>query len=208
MRGTTLAVATTAVALALALGACGSGGDTGDGAAREVVRESGEGGAAAGGDTAEPFGPGCSDFPSRGAGSLDAMADQTFTTAIADSPVLGRLAEALERAGLGEDLDTAVGVTVFAPTNEAFDMYPDGEMDDLMRDRDGLAYLLNYHVVADAVGGADLGAGVFDSLSGGQVRTSGSTGEYVVDDYAPVVCADVRTANATVHVVDMLLIPS
>nr|WP_017590743.1 fasciclin domain-containing protein [Nocardiopsis ganjiahuensis] len=49
---------------------------------------------------------------------------------------------------------------------------------------------------------------MFDALNGGQVRSSVADGRYTVDDYAPVVCADVRTANATVYVVSMLLIPS
>ncbi|WP_152448042.1 fasciclin domain-containing protein [Nocardiopsis alkaliphila] len=34
------------------------------------------------------------------------------------------------------------------------------------------------------------------------------TGRYAVDGHAPVVRADVRAANATVHVVDILLVPS
>lgn len=205
MRRSTLAAATTAVALVLALGACGSGGDDEDPEGAE--QETGEG-SAGDGSAAGPFGPGCSDFPSEGEGSLDAMADQPFATAVAGSPVLGRLSDALKRAGLDGELDTAEGMTVFAPTNEAFDMYPDQEMDDLLDDPDSLAYLLNYHVVAGEVGSGELNGGVFDSLNGGQVRTSGSTGAYTVDDYSPVVCADVRTANATVHVVDMLLMPS
>lgn len=209
MRGSTLAAVTTAVALALALGACGSGnGDTDGEGAQEPGQESGREGAAGDGSTDGPFGPGCSDFPSEGGGSLDAMADQPFATAIADSPVLGNLADALERAGLSEELDNAEGVTVFAPANDAFDMYPDGQMDDLLKDSGRLAYLLGYHVVAGEVDSSELDGGVFDSLNGGQVRVSGSRAEYTVDGYATVDCADVRTANATVHVVDMLLMPS
>lgn len=209
MRRSTLAAATTVVALALALGACASGsGDTDGEGTEESGRETGREGAAGDGSADGPFGPGCSDFPSEGGGSLDAMADQPFATAIADSPVLGNLADALERAGLSEELDTAEGVTVFAPVNDAFDMYPDGEMDDLLGDSDRLAYLLGYHVVAGEVDSAELDGGVFDSLNGGRVRVSGSRGGYTVDGYATVDCADVRTANATVHVVDMLLMPS
>lgn len=212
MRKTTLATAATAAVLALTLSACGSGdhGDeaSGDDSPQEAGQESGQEGAVGGGSAAEPFGPGCSDFPQEGTGSLDDMADQPFATAIADNPVLGNLSEALDRAGLSEDMDTAEGITVFAPTDDAFDMSPEGEVDDLLEDPDGLAHLLNYHVVAGEVSAEELDGGVFDALNGGQVRSSVSGGEYTVDDYAPVVCGDVRTANATVHVVSMLLIPS
>lgn len=205
MHRTTFAAA--GVVLALTLSACGSGGGGGD-APQEAGQETVQEGAAGNGSTDEPFGPDCSDFPEEGAGSFDEMAEQPFATAIADSPVLGNLSGALERAGLSEDMDTAEGITVFAPTDDAFDMYPDGEMDDLLEHPNGLAHLLNNHVVAGEVSTEELDGGVFDALNGGQVRSSVSGGEYTVDDYAPVVCGNVRTANATVHVVSMLLIPA
>lgn len=205
MQKTTFAATAAAAALTLVLSACGS---EGEGAPQEAEQETAEEGTAGNGSAAGPFGPGCSDFPQEGAGSLDEMAGQPFAAAIADSPVLGNLSEALERAGLSEDMDTAEGITVFAPTDDAFDMYPDGEMDDLLEDPDGLAHLLNNHVVAGEVTAEELDGGVFDALNGGQVRSAVSDGEYTVDDYAPVVCGNVRTANATVHVVSMLLIPA
>ncbi len=215
---TTTAATVIAATLGLVLGGCGvvgvpgesvggsasAGGDTADESPRGAGRESASGNGVAD----EPVGPGCSDFPPEGPGSLDDMADQPFATAIADSPVLGRLSDALERAGLSEVMDAAEGITVFAPVNDAFDMYPDGEMDDLMEDPDRLAYVLNYHVVAATVPSGELDGGVFDTLNGGQVRSSASDGAHTVDDYSPVVCTDLRTANATVHVVNMLLIPS
>ncbi|MGW5874962.1 fasciclin domain-containing protein [Nocardiopsis terrae] len=204
MRKTTLAAA--ASALALVLAACG-GGDrdqAGQGAARETPQKA----SADVGGAAEPFGPGCSDFPGEGAGSLDEMAGQPFATAIADSPVLGNLSEALERAGLSEELDAAEELTVFAPTDDAFDMYPDGEMDDILGNPEGLAYVLNQHVIEGRVPAEELDEGAFDSRNGGLVRATASDGEYTVNGYAPVVCGDVRTANATVHVVGMLLLPS
>ncbi|GAA1456559.1 fasciclin domain-containing protein [Nocardiopsis exhalans] len=203
--GPAAATGATAAALLLTLSACGGGNE---GAGDDTPRETGQEGAAGNGSSVEPFGPGCSDFPGEGAGSFEEMADQPFATAIADSPVLGNLADALERSGLSDRMDTAEGMTVFAPVDDAFDMYPDGEMDDLLEDPGGLAHLLNYHVVAGEVPSAELDGGVFDALNGGQVRSSASGGRYTVDGYAPVVCADVETANATVHVVGMLLIPS
>ncbi|WP_460775193.1 fasciclin domain-containing protein [Nocardiopsis nanhaiensis] len=202
MRKRTLAA--TAAALALVLSACGDG-DTGD----EELQESGQEGSAGGkGSAAEPFGPGCSDFPREGPGSIEEMADQPFASAIDESPVLGNLADALDQAGLSEDMDTSEGLTVFAPTDDAFDMYPDEEVEDLLEDPDALAYVLNNHVVAGEAEPGELDDGMFDALNGGQVRVSESGGEFTVNDYAPVVCANIQTANATVHAVSMLVIPS
>ncbi|WP_460754650.1 fasciclin domain-containing protein [Nocardiopsis oceani] len=202
MRKRTLAA--TAAALALGLSACGQG-DTDD----EALQESGKEGSAGGnGSAAEPFGPGCSDFPREGPGSIEEMADQPFASAIDENPVLGNLADALDQAGLSEDMDTSEGITVFAPTDDAFDMYPDEEVEDLLEDPDALAYVLNNHVVAGEAEPGELDDGMFDALNGGQVRVSESGGEYTVNDYAPVVCANIQTANATVHAVSMLVIPS
>lgn len=154
------------------------------------------------------FGPGCADFPDTGPGSLSAMAGLPLSTAIADSPLLGRLAEVLERSGLRSDLDAADEMTLFAPTDDAFDMYPGAEIQGLLDSPDGSAHLLGHHIVLGEFGSADLAGSSFDNLNGDRVHTTEDEGEYTVDGYAPVVCADVRTANATVHVVGMLLIPS
>lgn len=185
--------------LLLSLAACSGGNGEGEEHGRSAVAD------------AEPvgaFGPGCADFPDTGPGSLSAMAGRPLSTAIADNPLLGRLAEVLERSGLGSDLDTADDMTLFAPTDDAFDTYPAAEIQDLLDSPDGPAHLLGHHVVLGEFGSTDLDGGSFDNLNGDRVHATEDEGEYTVDGYAPVVCADVRTANATVHVVGMLLIPS
>ena len=54
----------------------------------------------------------------------------------------------------------------------------------------------------------DLGtAGPFDSLQGAPVTASGSGEEFVVNDNSNVVCGNVQTANATVYIVDTVLMP-
>ena len=159
-------------------------------------------------EATDAFGPGCSDFPRQGPGSLVAMAEQPLTNAIAQSPLLERLSTALERSGLGRELDAAEDMTVFAPTDDAFDMYPDEEIEILFTDPASLKHVLGYHVALGEHGTEAFDDGSFDTLNGGRISTTEQAGRYTVDGYAPVVCADVRTANATVHVVDMLLIPS
>ncbi|MEU3310706.1 fasciclin domain-containing protein [Nocardiopsis sp. NPDC006832] len=187
--------------LLLSLAACSGGNGEGEGEEHGHSAEA----------DVEPvgaFGPGCADFPDTGPGSLSAMADRPLSTAIADNPFLGRLAEVVERSGLASDLDTADDMTLFAPTDDAFDMYPTPAIQGLLDSPDGPAHLLGHHVVLGEFGSADLDGGSFDTLNGDRIRATADEGEYTVDGYAPVVCADVRTTNATVHVVGMLLIPS
>lgn len=197
MHRTTLTAGCAVLLLSLAACSGGNGGSEEHGRSAEADTE-----------PVRAFGPGCADFPDTGPGSLSTMAGQPLGDAIADNPLLGRLADVLERSGLGSDLDTADDMTLFAPTDDAFDMYPTAEIQGLLDSPDGPAHLLGHHIVLGEFGSADLDGGSFDTLNGDRLGATEDEGEYTVDGYAPVVCADVHTANATVHVVGMLLIPS
>ncbi|MBR8740926.1 fasciclin domain-containing protein [Nocardiopsis sp. MG754419] len=205
MRRTTLAAG--CAVLVFTLTSCTGGGDR-DGAEADPGDTSAEQATVVEPDPVTAFGPDCADFPREGPGSLAAMAEQSLTDAVAATPLLERLSFALDRSGLAPGLDAAEDLTLFAPINDAFDMYPDPEIHDLFSDPAALARLLGRHVVLDEVAGADLSGATFETLGGARIRTDESEGEYTVDGYAPVVCADVRTADATVHVASMLLIPS
>jgi uncharacterized surface protein with fasciclin (FAS1) repeats len=69
-----------------------------------------------------------------------------------------------------------------------------------------LTKILTYHVVGKTVTPADLGSGSFETLEKGTVTTSGSGMSYKVND-ANVVCGNVKTANATVYIIDSVLMP-
>ncbi|GAB3213814.1 fasciclin domain-containing protein [Marinactinospora endophytica] len=155
----------------------------------------------------EPFGPACADVPQKGAGSFAGMAREPVATAASNNPELSTLVEAITRAGLDDTLNDAEDVTVFAPTNEAFEKFPEDERDALMQDKERLTDVVNYHVVEGRHTPQDLENGEFTSLQGDPVTTSGSGEEFTVNDQANVVCGNVRTANATVYVIDAVLTP-
>src|ERR1700754_3340034 len=60
------------------------------------------------------------------------------------------LVAAVKAAGLVETLESAGPFTVFAPTNEAFNMLPKGTVDNLLKpeNKTMLTGILTYHVVA------------------------------------------------------------
>src|SRR6266487_6457866 len=60
------------------------------------------------------------------------------------------LVAAVKAAGLVETLQGAGPFTVFAPTNEAFNMLPKGTVENLLKpeNKDKLTKILTYHVVA------------------------------------------------------------
>lgn len=154
----------------------------------------------------EPFGPGCASLPTSGAGSPSEMATQPVATAIASSPDLSMLSKAIEEAGLTEKLNSAKDITVFAPTNAAFEKIPKEKLDHLLGDKEKLTKLLTYHVVEGKKTPQDLTEGELTTLEGAKLKVTGSGEEYTVND-AKVVCGDIQTSNAVVYLIDGVLKP-
>jgi uncharacterized surface protein with fasciclin (FAS1) repeats len=154
----------------------------------------------------EPFGPACSAVPADGAGSFAGMADDPAATAASNNPVLSTLVSAVMQAGLVDTLNGAGPFTIFAPTNDAFAALPPADLQAVLADKDLLTSILTYHVVAgESLTASDLGtAGEETTVEGGSL-TFGSDGTTV--NGAHIVCSDVTTANATVHIIDTVLMP-
>ena len=157
---------------------------------------------------AAPFGPGCASVPATGAGSFEGMATAPVATAASANPLLSTLVSAVQAAGLVDTLNSAQDITVFAPSNDAFAKVPAADLQALLADKEMLTQVLTYHVVGQPIAPEELGtAGPFDSLQGAPVTASGSGEEFVVNEGANVVCGGVQTANATVYIVDSVLMP-
>jgi len=168
---------------------------------------SGEGSGAMGA-TMEPSGPACASVPADGEGSFAGMADDPAATAASNNPVLSTLVTAVTKAGLVDTLNGEGPFTIFAPTNDAFAALPEEQLDAVLADTGLLTDVLTYHVVAgDKLSAADLvTAGTVDTVNGERL-TIGGTADAVTVDGADVVCMNVPTANATVHIIDTVLKP-
>ncbi|WP_369211569.1 fasciclin domain-containing protein [Streptomyces flavofungini] len=158
-------------------------------------------------DMSGPFGSGCSSVPKEGAGSFSGMADDPVATAASNNPALSTLVSAVEKAGLVDTLNNAKDITVFAPSNDAFKKVPKADLDRLLNNKDQLTKVLTYHVVGEKVAPDDMKDGSFKTLQGSKLTTSGSGESYKVNGTANVVCGNVRTANATVYIIDSVLMP-
>lgn len=155
----------------------------------------------------EPFGPACSSVPKEGAGSFDGMAKDPVATAASNNEELSTLVAAVKQAGLVDTLNNAENITVFAPTNDAFAKIPKADLDALLADKAELTKVLTYHVVGEKLTPRQLEKGSFDTLEKSKLTTAGSGVEYTVNDSSKVVCGNVPTANATVYIVDTVLMP-
>ena len=156
---------------------------------------------------AGPFGPACSAVPASGAGSLEGMAQDPVATAASNNPELSTLVTAVKKAGLVDTLNSANGITVFAPTNDAFSALPKATLDKALGDPNGLlTTVLTYHVVQGQLAPDQL-AGSHKTLQGGTLEVSGSGEDFKVNGNSSVVCGNIQTANATVYLIDQVLLP-
>ncbi|MER5684742.1 fasciclin domain-containing protein [Streptomyces sp. NPDC002205] len=203
------AVAVSAAALLpLALTACSSDSkDASSGSPASAAKSSPSAAASESMDMNEPFGPACSSVPKDGAGSFAGMAKDPVATAASHNPALSTLVTAVQKAGLVDTLNNAQNITVFAPTNDAFAKIPQADLDKLLADKEQLTKVLTYHVVGQKLAPQQLDKGSFATLAKSELTTSGSDLAYTVNDTSKVVCGNVPTANATVYIVDTVLMP-
>ncbi|MEU2949781.1 fasciclin domain-containing protein [Streptomyces xanthochromogenes] len=160
-------------------------------------------------DTAtQPFGSACSSVPKQGAGSLAGMAKDPVATAASHNPALSTLVTAVKKAGLVDTLNNAQNITVFAPTNAAFAKIPKATLDKVLANKADLTKILTYHVVGEKLAPNQLKNGSFTTLEKSKVTTTASGDTYKVNKTATVVCGNVPTANATVYIIDSVLMPS
>ncbi|MGB0099885.1 MAG: fasciclin domain-containing protein [Nocardioides sp.] len=157
---------------------------------------------------AQTIGASCDAIPADGAGSFNGMATEPVATAASANPLLTTLVAAVGEAGLGDTLNSTEDITVFAPTDDAFAALPPKDLKAVLADKDLLTNVLTYHVVAGQLSPEDV-AGTHDTLQGGKLTVEGSGEEFTVgESSATVLCGNIPTANATVYVIDGVLMPS
>jgi uncharacterized surface protein with fasciclin (FAS1) repeats len=167
---------------------------------------------------ADVFGPACSMLPQGNApGSLDAMGPQPVATAASTNPLLTTLVTAVKAVpGLPDTLNSTQGLTVFAPYNGAFDAVQKQigatAFQGLLKNPTALGGLLSYHVIGKRYDAAGLvAAGTTTELAGGTVTIGGTADAPTVTDgqgnTAKVLCGNIPTSNATVFVIDRVLMP-
>ncbi len=161
---------------------------------------------------ADLVGPGCADYAAlnpSGPASVDGMSQDPVATAASNNPELTTLTSALSgqlnpQVNLVDTLNNGQ-YTVFAPTDAAFNKLPASTIDELKTNSDMLTKILTYHVVQGQLSPARVD-GMQKSLQGANVTVTGQGNGLKVNN-ANVVCGGVPTANATVYMIDTVLMP-
>lgn len=163
---------------------------------------------------ADLVGPGCAEYAEAvpdGAGSVEGMAEDPVAVAASNNPLLTTLVSAVSgQLNPKVDLvDTLNGdeFTVFAPVDDAFAKLPEETVGSLAKPRNAetLSSVLTYHVVPGQIAPSDI-SGEQTTVQGTAVEVSGSGDDLKVND-ANVICGGVQTANATVYLIDSVLMP-
>ncbi|MBE9100153.1 fasciclin domain-containing protein [filamentous cyanobacterium LEGE 07170] len=117
------------------------------------------------------------------------------------------LVAAVQAADLVDDLSSEGPFTVFAPTDDAFDLLPDDVLAALLEpeNEDLLTDILLYHVVPDEVTSDELESGGLDTLNGGLAIAVEP--DNVVVNNASVVLPDVDASNGVIHAINRVLVP-
>jgi len=122
----------------------------------------------------------------------------------------GTLAAALTAADLVEPLQGKGPFTVFAPTDAAFALLPEGTLESLLlpKNKDTLTTILTYHVVPGRIAAADV------VKLNRATSLNGQTFDIRVDDAgvtvagAQVVVTDIECSNGIIHVIDTVMMPA
>jgi uncharacterized surface protein with fasciclin (FAS1) repeats len=204
--------------LALSTAACGSSGSATSSApsTSSAAPAASDTAAATPSPTAEmmagPVGAGCADYakavPS-GAGSVDGMAKDPVAVAASNNPLLKTLVAAVSgklnpKVNLVDTLNGGE-FTVFAPVDAAFAKVPAATINTLKTDDKTLTKILTYHVIPGQIS-PDKIVGEQKSVEGGTVTVTGTPDNLSVEGNK-VICGGVKTANATVYLIDGVLMP-
>ncbi|MFD4406856.1 fasciclin domain-containing protein [Nocardia sp. NPDC058499] len=196
------------------LGATACSGDEGAGEATSTSSAPASSSAteAAGDPAAGLVGPGCADYAAQvpdGAGSVGGMAQDPVAVAASNNPMLTTLTQAVsgELNPQVNLVDTLNGgeFTVFAPVDSAFAKVDPATLETLKTDSATLTDILTYHVIPGRIAPGDI-AGDHATVQGDTVTVT-RDGETIEAGTASVICGGVQTANATVYMIDEVLMP-
>jgi uncharacterized surface protein with fasciclin (FAS1) repeats len=181
-------------------------------AASSVVESATSTTSAAAAPASDLIGTGCAAYAAQvpsGPGSVAGMAQDPVAVAASNNPMLKTLTQALSgqlnpNVNLVDTLNSGQ-FTVFAPTDDAFAKLDPATIEKLKTDAPLLKSILTYHVVPDQASPAQV-AGDHKTVEGGNVSVTGAGNDLKVND-SGLVCGGVKTANATVYMIDTVLMP-
>lgn len=141
-------------------------------------------------------------------GVIDNESEKNILQIALSSPDHTTLAAGVAAAGLKDVLTNAGPLTVFAPTNAAFDLLPAGTLETLLKpeNKETLANIITFHAAPGSYTGDNIkGVMGIGQATGDKVKVEVKDGITYVN--GAKVLGTVKASNGYVHVIDQVLLP-
>lgn len=142
------------------------------------------------------------------AGVVDDESEMNILKVALGSPDHTTLVAAVQAAEMEHVLVNAGPLTVFAPTNDAFEKLPPGTVEDLLKpeNKSTLANIITYHAAPGTYDDKNIkGVMGIGQATGDRVKVEEENGEIFVNGNK--VLASIKASNGYVHVIDGVLLP-
>jgi uncharacterized surface protein with fasciclin (FAS1) repeats len=156
---------------------------------------------------AAPVGADCGAVvPANGRGSLGSVRAERAITATSGNPRLSVFIAAVRSARLERTLNSRGPYTLVIPDNSAFAALTKAQILRL-RNSGELEKIVKYHTAPAAIGPHQFATGATPKTLQGEPLRLSQTGSVYKVNGATVLCGNIRTSNATVYIVNKVLLP-
>jgi uncharacterized surface protein with fasciclin (FAS1) repeats len=132
---------------------------------------------------------------------------KTIIDTATDAGKFTTLLNALKAAALTDSMRAKGSYTVFAPTDEAFTKLPAGALNALLKDRNKLKGILEYHIVPGTRAATDLKSGDITTVEGSPLVVAAQQDGKVTVNGAKIIQADIEASNGVIHAINAVLLP-
>ena len=132
---------------------------------------------------------------------------KTIIDTATDAGKFATLLNAFKAAALTDSMRAKGPYTVFAPTDEAFTHLPAGALNALLKDRNKLKAILEYHMVPGTLGTTDLKTGDITTVEGTPLMLVTQQDGKVTVNGAKILQADIEASNGVIHAINAVILP-
>jgi uncharacterized surface protein with fasciclin (FAS1) repeats len=120
---------------------------------------------------------------------------------------LSKFYQAINDSGFIDSIKYSGPITIFAPTNEAFNKIPDETLKEIMENRTRLRSIIAYHIVPENISSNELRNGASIKTYQGENLTVSVDGNTIKLNNATIKQTDIKCNNGIIHLIDTILMP-
>jgi len=156
--------------------------------------------------TVARVGANCGMIPAKGKGSIGSLSSEQVIKAASTNPQLSVFTTVVRTARLDKTLNSRPSYTLIIPANSAFAALSKSQVARLRNPAD-LSRIVKYHALKARVSPQQFAAGGRPATLQGKPLTLSKSGSAYTVNGATVLCGNIRTRNATIYIVNKVLLP-